>query len=312
MSRAMHENALLARIAALCAPARAGVRLGVGDDCAWVELAGRDALLAVDPVIEGVHFASGTPWKKVGEKALKRNLSDLAAMAAKPVACLLQLTVPRGMPEDDAFAVVQGVHEAGLAYGCILVGGDVSAGPAGCPLIASVSVVGEPCGGVAPILRSTARAGDALYVTGALGGSLETCEGRIHHIDFIPRLEVARLLAQNPATRPTAMMDLSDGLAQDLPRLAAHAVIDLPCLPIAAAARQAAKKSGKPAWRHAVADGEDYELLLAAAPGQVLPAQVAGVVLTRIGTVAAAGGLRLMADAHTCLPFAGLGWEHRA
>ncbi len=307
----MRENTLLARIASLCAFAQPGVIVPVGDDCALLEIAGRRVLAAVDPVIEGVHFAKGTPWAKVGAKALKRNLSDLAAMAAKPAGCLLQLTVAPGMAEDDAFAVVQGVHDAGLAFGCPLVGGDVSVGPAGCPLIASVTVLGEPWPGIAPVLRAGARPGDHLYVSGALGGSQEEMPGGAHHLSFAPRLELARALAASSATRPVAMLDVSDGLAQDLPRLAAHAVIDISCLPVSAAARQAAQKSGKPAWQHAVGDGEDYELLFAVAPTQKLPVELAGVALTRIGSVAEGGGVRLMAGEHMQLSMEGLGWEHR-
>ncbi len=306
----MRENALLARISALCAQAQPGVIVPVGDDCALLELGGRRVLAAVDPVIEGVHFAKGTPWLQVGQKALKRNLSDLAAMAAKPAACLLQLTVSREMSEDDAFAVVQGVFDAGATYGCPLVGGDVSLGPAGCPLIASVTVLGEPWPDCAPVLRSGANPGDHLYVSGALGGSLEEVEGGAHHLTFVPRVELARQLALT--CRPTAMLDLSDGLAQDLPRLAAHANIDVSLLPLSQAAKQAAKNSGKMPWQHGVGDGEEYELLFAVAPTRQVPTALAGVALTRIGSVTESGGVRLMAGEHTQLSMDGLGWEHRA
>lgn len=308
----MRENDLLARIAALCGQPQPGVVVPVGDDCALLELSGRRVLAAVDPVIEGVHFLKGTPGKQVGAKALKRNLSDVAAMAAKPVACLLQLTLPHGCPEDEAFEVVLGVHETGATYGCPLVGGDVSVGPAGCPLIASVTVLAEPWPGVEVVRRCGARAGDHVYVTGALGGSLEDEGGVAHHLSFAPRVELARLLACASATRPTAMMDLSDGLAQDLPRLAANALIEIPCLPLSPAAHLRAKRSGKPAWQHAVGDGEDYELLFTASPSQSIPKEIAGVAVTRIGAVTGGGGARLMLDDHLLFSMRGMGWEHRS
>lgn len=308
----MRENALLARIASLCAAAQPGVIVPVGDDCAMLELSGRRLLAAVDPVIEGVHFAKGTPGRLVGAKALKRNLSDVAAMAARPAACLLQLTLPPGCSEDEAFEVVRGVHETGLAFGCPLVGGDVSVGSAGCPLVASVTVLAEPWPGVEVVRRTGASPGDHVFVTGALGGSLEETPGGAHHLAFVPRVELARMLASSAQTRPTAMMDLSDGLAQDLPRLAAHAVIEIPRLPVSQAAKKAAQKSGRSAWKHAVGDGEDYELLFAASPLQSIPHELAGVPITRIGSVTCGGGVRLMVDESTLLPMDGLGWEHRS
>lgn len=294
----MRENTLLARIRALCGDAAPGVPLTVGDDAAEVRIASGRVLAAVDPVIVGVHVAADAAPARIGEKALKRNLSDLAAMAAAPRACLLQLTVPRGTDEDFAFEVVRGVHACGFRFGCPLVGGDVAVAPAG-PLIASVTVLGEPWPDIEPVRRSGAQPGDHLYVSGVLGGSLAG-----HHLDFIPRLELAKRLAADPATRPVAMMDLSDGLGQDLPRLAPHALVDIPRLPVSPAAKEG--------WRSAVGDGEDYELLFAVRPEQMIPAELAGVRLTCIGEVRAGGGCRLMGADGTVIPLEGFGWEHRA
>ncbi len=266
----MRENELLAHIYGK-AEAQ-DVVIPPGDDMGAVRVAGRVVLAAVDQLVEGVHFETGTDWVKVGRKAVTRNLSDVAAMAAQPIGAVAAGCLPRGMQDSDAKALVDAIHATGLAYGCPVFGGDLAAHDG--PAVLSVTVLAEPAG-IEPVLRSGAKPGDGVYVTGALGNSFAS--GR--HLAFEPRLRAARALAE--VSRPSAMMDVSDGLAQDLPRLLAGfgVAIDAEALPIHAdVAGEATQRV-----HHAVCDGEDYELVFT--HGGDVPREVEGVAVTRIGTV---------------------------
>ena len=227
---------------------------------------------------------------------MTRNLSDIAAMGAVPVAAVVAAALPRGMEQAMAQRLLVAARETGAAYGCPVIGGDISVTEG--PLTLSVTVLAEPAG-VEPVTRGPARPGDVLWVSGELGGS-----GAGHHLRFEPRLGLGRALAADPASRPTAMIDLSDGLAADLPRIAAHAEVDLSRLPLRPGL-------AAPAWEHGIGDGEDHELLFALPPEAVLPPEVAGVRVTPIGRVVDAGEIRwLDADGLACRP-AATGWEHR-
>lgn len=290
------------------------VSIPPGDDMGAVRIGDQEVLITVDQVADGVHVdLATTPIEKVGRKAITRNLSDVAAMAAKPAAAVVAASLPRGLGEERAKRLLDAMHETAAAYGCPLIGGDVSMWDN--PLLLTVTILAEPAG-VEPVLRKGARPGDAIYVTGALGGSLETVDGYTHHLDFEPRIALARKLAGDPATRPHAMMDLSDGLASDLRHICdaggLRAVIEAAKLPISAGARQAAKRSGRDAWMHAVSDGEDYELLIAAPPGS-LPREVDGVRITEIGRFEPPDkpALQVVLADHSTLELENLGWEHR-
>lgn len=229
-----------------------GVVEGPGDDCAVVHAPrpGRHLLLKTDTVVEGVHFTAGTPAPLIGRKALARVLSDFAAMAATPRHALVTLIAPPETPVRRVLDLYRGLHALARRFGVAVVGGETARGG---QLIVTVSLSGDaPAAGW--VRRHGARAGDRLYVTGRLGGSLS---GR--HLRFQPRLAEAQWLARRLPVR--AMMDLSDGLAKDLPRLAGGAGLGfeidqdtLPCAPGCSPAQ---------AW----GDGEDYELLLAVDPG---------------------------------------------
>ena len=173
----------------------------------------------------------------------------------------------------------------------------------------------SPCSatadGIDPVRRNGANIGDAIYVTGQLGGSNHDYDGKTHHLDFEPRITLARTLASDPNTRPTAMIDLSDGLARDLPHLGLGAEIKAHLLPVTPVARQFAARDGRPGWLHAVADGEDYELLFTAKPDAVIPKQIDGVPITRIGTVTDNNSIVLI-DGNERISIEGLGWEHHA
>lgn len=285
------------------------VTIPPGDDMAGIRIGGQQLLIAVDQVIDKVHFDLATATlDQVGRKSVVRNLSDVASMAAKPLATLLSVALPHGMLQGDAEWLVEAVRATGERYGCPLIGGDTSSHHG--PLALSVTVLAE-ADGIEPVLRRGASPGDSIYVTGQLGGSLYAYEGRVHHLDFEPRLETARALAGNPETRPTAMIDLSDGLARDLPHLVAGAEVQARALPVTPVARQRAARDGRPGWLHAVNDGEDYELLFTAGPDAPIPSSIAGVPITMIGRVVETPGIVLV-DGGDRTRLEGLGWEHHA
>ncbi len=237
----------------------AGVVEGPGDDCAVVHAPrpGRHLLLKTDTVVEGVHFTADTPAALVGRKALARVLSDFAAMAATPRHALVTLIAPPTTPVRRVLDLYRGLHALARQYGVAVVGGETARGG---QLIVTVSLSGDAAA-TGWVRRHGARAGDRLFVTGRLGGSLG---GR--HLRFQPRLAEAQWLARRLPVH--AMMDLSDGLAKDLPRLAGGAGLGFEVEPEALPC--ATGCSPAQAW----GDGEDYELLLAVAP-EVRPAALA-------------------------------------
>lgn len=230
--------------------------LGIGDDCAILPASKRAQAITVDPVIYGRHFDDSIPARSVGAKLLKRNLSDLAAMGAKPRAAVVALTLDPRTRTDWLENFYRGLAACAHTYGVTIVGGDIA--QADHVLAASLTLVGEATG-PRMLTRAGARIGDWIYVTGALGGSLL---GKHHR--FVPRLAEGAWLAARPEVR--AMLDVSDGLAKDLhaltPRNAQPALIAAQ-IPISAAARKLALNSKRPALDHALGDGEDFELVFA-------------------------------------------------
>ncbi|MEQ9461447.1 MAG: thiamine-phosphate kinase [Phycisphaeraceae bacterium] len=307
----LSEQRLLAWIASRYQK-QSGVILGPGDDMAILESGRGPLLIAADPVIEGVHVSRGTDPRKTGTKAVKRNLSDVAAMGALPKSVVSCVVFNQAWSESAAKQLLEGIDETASAYACSVVGGDISIH--GGPTVVVITLLADT-GGVEPLRRSTANAGDHVYVSGLLGGSQAEHEGWTGHLDFTPRVTLGRTLASNADLRPTAMMDLSDGLAMDLPRMLAAsgglgATIELDRLPL----NPAISGSSDPGWKSALGDGEDYELLLTH-PGD-LPPEIEGVPITRIGQVEPGGSaLRyLYADGSIVAVegLAGLGWEHRS
>jgi thiamine-monophosphate kinase len=287
-------------------PAGPRVETGIGHDAACVRLDGRLAVVKTDAVIDGVDFrlAECGP-EAAARKAVAVTASDLAATASVPRAAVVAVALPRGAPFALFDGLARGLAAATAECGCDLVGGDTSTYDG--PLAVTVALVGEP-GPMGVVRRSGARPGDALSVTGALGGSIL---GR--HLTFAPRLREALVLAEGRV--PHAMMDLSDGLAADLPRLCAAsgvgADVDAERVPVHADARRA-PGPGTPLSR-ALADGEDFELLVAHAPLE--PAALAalaarGVVLVRVGTVTAAAGVLRLVTGGVAAPFPRGGYDH--
>jgi len=279
-----------------------------GNDAAVLARSLERAALCTDQVIEGVHYEPGTAGAAVGRKAAGRVLSDLAASGARPRALLLALALGPGVDERWVRALVQGVQRAGREHGAELVGGDLSSAPAGVHV--TVSGVGDSVPR-RPVGRGRARAGQLLVATGSFGGS-----GLGRHLRIVPRVAEGRWLAEAGAT---AMMDVSDGLALDLSRMArASGVrIDLEQVPLHRDARRAARRTGRSALDHALHDGEDHELL-ATLPRKALrqvlaraPRRCPG--LTVIGLVRAGSGVRVPAaeDDPTLVRWRGSGgWVH--
>lgn len=242
------EDALVARLTSLI-PADPMVLAGPGDDCAVVtDDNDSRLLLKTDVVVEGVHFLREADPVLIGRKALARAISDIAAMAGTPLHALVTLVLPEELGTDYVEKLFQGLLAVGQDFGVSVVGGETSRGPV---LIISVALTGF-CQ-EEPILRSGGQPGDRVWVTGSLGGSIKG-----HHFHFIPRIREAAWLASG--FRPTAMMDLSDGLGADLPRLAKASGcgwrVELDALPCSE------ECTAQQAW----SDGEDYELLFATSP----------------------------------------------
>ncbi|HEY4302436.1 MAG TPA: thiamine-phosphate kinase [Candidatus Didemnitutus sp.] len=250
------ERRLIGRIRGwlgdVCPPAP----FGMGDDCAVLPRPGRSLLITTDPVIAGRHFDGAVPARAVGAKLLKRNLSDIAAMGGTPRTAVVSLALAPATSVAWLRSFYAGLAHCARRHRVKVVGGDVTQALDGF-FGAFLTLHGEATA-ARVITRQGARAGDQLYVTGALGGS------RLgHHFTFEPRLREGEWLARRPEIR--AMMDLSDGLAKDVrelvpPPLAADLLPDE--IPVAADARRWAGRTGGSPLEHALRDGEDYELLI--------------------------------------------------
>jgi thiamine-monophosphate kinase len=288
-------------------PADPRVPIGPGDDAAAIRLApGAEALVTTDMLLEGSCFRleEAGPFR-VGRKAMAVNLSDLAAMAGRPIAAFVSVGLPRVAAAAIAEPLYRGLRSVADEFDTAIAGGDTNTWDG--PLVISITAIGEPTGR-GPVRRSGAKPGDWLFVTGPLGGSI-----RGHHLDFTPRVREAIRLHERFDLH--AMIDISDGLAVDLKRLCAEsgcgAVLDAAAIPISAAAR--AMNDGTPPLEHALGDGEDFELLFAVGANDgarlATDPRLAGVTVHRIGTCVAEG-LWLQRDG-TRQPLAATGYEHR-
>ena len=236
------------------------VKLGIGDDAAILEGSSEDWVVTTDTLMDGVHFISSeVSAERIGRKLVSVNLSDLAAMAAEPIAVFLNISLPRSASQQMAADIYEGVCQVAERYQIALAGGDTNCWDG--PLVLGLTAIGKTVGGQAWV-RSGALPGDAIVVTGPLGGSIL---GK--HLDFEPRLELARLIRDKLPIH--AAMDISDGLSTDLLRMcdASHcgAVLDLSEIPVTDQAKQLSATSGKTPVEHALGDGEDFELLMAVA-----------------------------------------------
>jgi thiamine-monophosphate kinase len=232
------------------------VQLPAGDDLAVLKWKADDLLLVgTDQVLDGVHFDSAVhPPRLIGKKVMNRNLSDCAAMACLPVAAVATVALPFGTTEEYAKELYLGLREAGDAFGCEIVGGDTASW--GGKLAMTVSIIGRSAG-FAPVTRKGAKPGDAIYVTGPLGGSRL---GR--HMTFVPRLRESHVLGRTGHV--TAMIDISDGLSRDLRHICEEsgvgAAVAAVGIPVHADAIEM-RRDGHSPLDHALHDGEDHELL---------------------------------------------------
>ncbi len=289
-------------------PAHPRLGIGVGDDAALVRMDGSGVLVSVDVLTEGVDFRlSEVDPRRVGRKALAVNLSDMAAMAAQPRAIVVGVVLPRTHGLELAQQLAAGMIPLAEQFDLAFAGGDTNTWDGG-PVI-SVTILGEPAGR-GPLRRSGARPGDIILVTGSFGGSILG-----HQFDFVPRVREA--LALNAGYELHAAIDVSDGLALDLSRLAREsqcgALVRIDQVPIADAACELARRDGRSPLQHALADGEDFELILAVPPDEaqrLLATQPLDVPLTAIGEFVAEPGLWQVdaAGQRTKLPASG--YEH--
>ena len=227
---------------------------GMGDDCAVVTVPQGKQILTSDSLSYGQHFDHNIDPKDAGAKLIKRNLSDIAAMGGNPSHALLTLLCGGDLHLEWLSEFIKGVRENCEYYKLRLVGGDISSlSPGQFSSVLSLHGYLEQD----PLLRSGSQSGDAIYVTGSLGGS------RISkHYNFLPRLAEGRWLAESGAC--SALIDLTDGIAKDLRELvptlcAAYLILER--IPISEAAQENATRSGCAPIEHAFCDGEDYELL---------------------------------------------------
>jgi thiamine-monophosphate kinase len=312
------EKALIARIRRQTTKNRRLIA-GIGDDCAVLRLpAGHEALVTTDFSLEGIHFRrEWHPPESVGHRCLARGLSDIAAMGGAPIAAFLSLALPRKLPQNWVDRFMRGLLTLARNSHVILAGGDTAESPSG--ILADIVVLGSVPRGKA-ILRSGARPGDQIYVSGELGGSAATLQrmmrkarGRANPRDFsrhffpAPRLTVGRILREKNLA--SAMIDLSDGLSTDLrhiceesgvgAELYAHAV------PVAGIGRHA----GQVDFLCALHGGEDYELLFTGSKNLSIPQHIAGIPITQIGKITRNKKI-VLASNGTVRELKALGWEH--
>lgn len=292
-------------------PAHPRLKLGIGDDAAVLDLAHRDdVVVTVDMLMEGVdfRFPDADP-RAVGYKSLAVNLSDLAAMAARPLAAVVAVALPRRGGMDLAVQLYEGLLPLAERFDTALAGGDTNSWDG--PLVISITALGE-VGPRGPLCRSGARPGDWIMTTGAFGGSIL---GR--HLTFEPRVCEAQLLHEQFTLH--AGIDASDGLSLDLWRMCeasgCGAALDLAAVPVSDDARRLAQQlaDGSTPLDHALADGEDFELILAVPPeagAELLARQPLGVPLTKIGAFISERGLWRRDAAGSLAPLPPQGYQH--
>jgi thiamine-monophosphate kinase len=315
------------RIARFFAPLAAPGALGLVDDVALIDgPPGDQYVLQTDAIVEGVDFPPGTAPDLVAQKLLRVNLSDLAAKGAAPVGYLLVTALPRALGEDWLAGFAAGLAKDQATYGIGLLGGDMSAIDG--PISLTLAAIGRVAAGRA-VLRSGARPGDLIYVSGTLGDAalgLAVLQGRLalpdatqreflidrYHLPQ-PRLE----LGQRLVGIAHAMLDVSDGLVADLGHLCAAsgvaAVIETGKLPLSAAA-QPAVRSERQWLMAALGGGDDYELLFAAPAGAAAEiadlVQETGVPVTAIGRIESGSGVRVLAADGAPLAVPSAGYHH--
>jgi thiamine-monophosphate kinase len=296
--------------------ARSGksVVTGIGDDCAVLRVPpGHELLVTTDFTIENVHFRR--EWhapELVGRRCLTRGLSDIAAMGGEPLAAFLSLAVAGDIPQKWVDRFLKGLLALAREFDVPLAGGDTAQSAGG--IQADIVVVGTVPQGKA-VLRSGAKAGDSIYVTGELGGAAAVLErlrkGRsggspLRSFQPEPRVAVGQWLRRRAIA--SAMIDLSDGLSTDLEHICNESRVGAEIEAAAIPRARLGSRAERVALELALHGGEDYELLFtSAAP---LPSRVSGVAVTRIGRITKSRGMRLVGADGKSRALKAAGWEH--
>jgi thiamine-monophosphate kinase len=327
----LSEDQLIEAIARVLSGEEPGVVLGIGDDAAVVRPGPGDTVLTTDLLVEGVHFERGTiSARDLGAKAITVNVSDIAAMAASPRYALVALAIPADVDAAWVMELYGGMRDACSEHALALVGGDTNRAEL---VVVSVTVVGEVSPGRA-LTRAGARVGEAIVVTGVLGGAagglaLSRSDPKLLSEPWahalleaferpVARVGEGRVLARAGAG---AMMDLSDGLAKDLSRLCAASGVGARIrsgeVPVSPPLVAGAEALGVDPLRLALSGGEDYELLATMRPDAIDAARAElregfGVALTHIGEVVEGGDLVAVDPDGTERPLEPEGWDHFA
>jgi len=308
----LREKQLIARIRRQAPRLRGG--RGIGDDCAVLRLPpGEEALVTTDFTLEGRHFRRDWhPPDAVGHRCLARGLSDIAAMGGTPRAVFLSLALPAELPQEWVDGFLSGLLKLARRYSAPLAGVDTAESPDG--ILADIVVLGSAPKGEA-ILRSGAKPGDLIYVTGSLGEAQadlnrlrdgEKLRPRSHRKHFYPEPRVAIGQFLRERRLASAMIDISDGLSTDLGHLCEEsrvgATIQADAIPAAV--------RGEDGLQLALHGGDEYELLFTAPPDRRIPKQVAKVAITRIGEITRGRKMKLTLSNGKSEPLAPHGWEH--
>jgi thiamine-monophosphate kinase len=291
---------------------------GIGDDCSILRIPpGSDALITTDFSLEGVHFRRDWhPPEVVGHRCLARGLSDIAAMGAEPIAAFLSLALPAKLPQRWVDGFLRGLLNLAARSKTELAGGDTAESPNG--VLADIVVLGSVAKGRA-ILRSGARPGDALYVTGELGASAATLnllssgrkaklrpEAYPQHFFPVPRIAMGKVLREKRIA--SAMIDLSDGLSTELFHICEESGVGAEVQEGAIPRAHIGEPKREVDSRFALHGGEDYELLFTSP--KPVPAKIAGVPITKIGRITRKKKLLLLDSVGRSRELRPAGWEH--
>ena len=316
-------------------PTRAALIAGMGDDCAVLRwLPGQDSLVTTDFSLEGIHFRRDWhPAESVGHRCLARGLSDIAAMGGDPVAAFLSLALPHDLPQAWVGRFLRGLISLAEKHGVTLAGGDTAESPGG--VLADIIVVGTVAEGKA-VMRSGARPGDRIFVSGDLGGSAaavlqmrarskrgksenksenrKKSKKELHpgfyrrHFYPEPRVELGRLLREKGLA--SAMIDTSDGLSTDLTHICEESDVGAELDDALVPRARVGHLEREVDLDLALHGGEDYELLFTAPPGKRIPAQVGGVAVTQIGRITRSRGIWARNAEGIAYELHPRGWEH--